>query len=1405
MSLSELNKKAKMSRGAQSQNKRKFSESRQGPTEQKYQFDYSSNYRDVEKFSVCRRLLASEVGKAFGEAANIIEHGEHFVFFPPDYPDDDEWNDPDVGPRVRMEYGTEYSAYVKLKTAYDTKCAQVYHLIWSKCTISMQNAVKEHADFNVWDRHKDVLNLWLRIVDISMNGTGAAENESKRINEAKHRFDRVHQRQNESVGEFYYRFNENYDAMVSQGAHLVQPLIPGGLTNEQLQEIFELHAEQEELLKSMSFLNKLDKIRYSGLMDDLDNAKQFGRDEYPKTLVDAYSLANRYRKNGVRIDSASRGRVERYDAAFVTADGRKSSNATKNEKKQQKEAKSNVTCYHCDEIGHVRSKCPMLAKAIKYFSKTGKTIDQLKEEVKDILVSFKGLEEFILSEQSRRPFDEKDLLLDNQASISVFCNENYVTNIRKADQEILIAGVSKDKLKTTLVADVKGLGTVYYNPNAIANILCFYDMNKRFGVKFDKFKFSMKVPMLDKSIHFVPKGKLYVCTNANFLLDRCVKDGRKIANLTKNSDNFERVQVAQFASSEAQTLTELASTSCLTTPLLKKIESDQKPERYSEKKTIFHSAECGPSDFGDEQFPQSESKSRDIDSNRLAIKSGDEPNAKGRKDKGMLTRKTGSNKTWSQSEVPFSAAVSGENAIKGSRSSENQLGSGSLNKSNDWKQSWAHGTRVMGSSAVEYTPRDGTSRVTLCGAYQFRGAPRRQTDDGTSASHKTTSSKSDSPSLKTNIAKFGTSDPWSECKISSMSPSSVASSNPKRASFDHQNHCTLVPGSCSLNPNEIYSNRSRIDEVASQDFQFLSCPNSDTEIYESSNDVNEPDSTGIDEINDEGNKMVQFDQFRDATITENDRTAPENDTSVRSHYESVTLISPAITMMKDHCDGSLLTTSEGSNDSLSNTMVLINTVEGNLLKFTKREVKDAEVAQQLYTMLGKPSMKDYLNMIRHNHIKDCPVTVKDVERALAIYGKDLGTIMGRTVSYKPDSLNDEIFVRREQDYTSLCIDIMFVNGLAFLVSISKGYNVLVVRYLNDRKMSTVELAVKQTIASYSKHDVIIKMIVCDGESAISALKASIEGVGVQLEQASKNEHVASIERAIRQIKERVRAFLHSLPFQATKEITIYLVYYIVGMINNIPRSTSVVEMSPKEKLTGKKLDYKLDFKLQFGDYCQANEEDNLKNSMKSRTFPAICLGPVGNIQSSYYFLNLNSWQVVKRRQWIKLPIPNDVIDNINAKAKTQQSKMPISNERLMSLNEDEENEVVEDTIDEQVPQWNYEPDYFHEEEADDPNGNEPDYFHEEEYQSEANEEHTNDEVAQESERKTHGYNLRKTPQREAWNNKFDENIFLMYFNVLATYNIKKAVQEYGDEGTQSMLKEMKQLHDKDVFEPMDYN
>ena len=122
------------------------------------------------------------------------------------------------------------------------------------------------------------------------------------------------------------------------------------------------------------------------------------------------------------------------------------------------------------------------------------------------------------------------------------------------------------------------------------------------------------------------------------------------------------------------------------------------------------------------------------------------------------------------------------------------------------------------------------------------------------------------------------------------------------------------------------------------------------------------------------------------------------------------------------------------SDPQAKFRVLINTVDSNLMKYTKKEIIQADLAKQLYSKLGKPSMKDFISMINHNLINNCPITINDVKRATDIYGKDLGAIMGRTLSYKPKAINDDIFIREHEDNTILYMDIMFVMGLAFLVS-----------------------------------------------------------------------------------------------------------------------------------------------------------------------------------------------------------------------------------------------------------------------------------------------------------------------------------------------------------------------------------
>ena len=77
------------------------------------------------------------------------------------------------------------------------------------------------------------------------------------------------------------------------------------------------------------------------------------------------------------------------------------------------------------------------------------------------------------------------ILLDSQSTIDLFCNEDLVENIRTAAQPMHVncnAGVRVTKL----IADLKGYGTVWFDPKAIANILSLDQFKaKKYRVQYD--------------------------------------------------------------------------------------------------------------------------------------------------------------------------------------------------------------------------------------------------------------------------------------------------------------------------------------------------------------------------------------------------------------------------------------------------------------------------------------------------------------------------------------------------------------------------------------------------------------------------------------------------------------------------------------------------------------------------------------------------------------------------------------------------------------------------------------------------------------------------------------------------------------------------------------------------------
>ena len=80
--------------------------------------------------------------------------------------------------------------------------------------------------------------------------------------------------------------------------------------------------------------------------------------------------------------------------------------------------------------------------------------------------------------------------------------------------------------------------------------------------------------------------------------------------------------------------------------------------------------------------------------------------------------------------------------------------------------------------------------------------------------------------------------------------------------------------------------------------------------------------------------------------------------------------------------------------------IFVNTVAEYKEGYTKQQIKGAEQARVLYATLSYPSMKDFKWIILSHQIKDCPTTVKDVDIAHKIWGKNIAALKGKTTRKK---------------------------------------------------------------------------------------------------------------------------------------------------------------------------------------------------------------------------------------------------------------------------------------------------------------------------------------------------------------------------------------------------------------------
>ena len=364
----------------------------------------------------------------------------------------------------------------------------------------------------------------------------------------------------------------------------------------------------------------------------------------------------------------------------------------------------------------------------------------------------------------------------------------------------------------------------------------------------------------------------------------------------------------------------------------------------------------------------------------------------------------------------------------------------------------------------------------------------------------------------------------------------------------------------------------------------------------------------------------------------------------------------------------LYTYSVEEDFSKSRVLAGVTTEAEVLSQYSKQDVAGAQRARD-YAWISGASAETIIKWIKQGKVRNSSLAVRDVLRAQKIWGRHMGSRQecGKSTAHTtmrlPEYTVPSVVPQAERDITAGA-DIFFIDKVPYFITVFERLDYVFVKRLRDRGKKQLLKAIVAALATVEAVGFKVTKLRVDGEKGIDTEEMRVllrKQAQVELEVLGEGEAVTEVERKIRQIKERVRIIWNSIPFLLTFELQDWVVQRAVYFINSEPTSNSEDSRSPREKVTGKILDEKIDFKYMFGEYVQV-VSNTTDNSMKSRTQAAVALMPTGARDGSYYFMLLSSFVPVRRVKAWKQPMPKDAIQLINARALKQRSSLKSNND-----------------------------------------------------------------------------------------------------------------------------------------------
>ena len=344
------------------------------------------------------------------------------------------------------------------------------------------------------------------------------------------------------------------------------------------------------------------------------------------------------------------------------------------------------------------------------------------------------------------------------------------------------------------------------------------------------------------------------------------------------------------------------------------------------------------------------------------------------------------------------------------------------------------------------------------------------------------------------------------------------------------------------------------------------------------------------------------------------------------------------------------------NKLINNQVSLVQTIEANKHGFSKRQILRAERALRLQETIMFPSIADYKNAIQMNAIKNCPVTIDDINILLKIYGTSIPSLKGKSTRRSPPAANTDYIelppeLEDNNRQIELAADLFYIQSIIFLLTLSKHIKFYTICHISDRTISSLCDAFDQTFRIYNAAGFTITHLHVDPEFEPLTDFMTDNDIKVILYPASQ--HVPDIERGIRFTKDRYRTVYHSLPYRSIpKQMIIALAKRVIKFINMFPPKGGVSKYySPRAIITRLPLDYNMSCQHPFGSYVQANNHPDPTNTPAARTLDCIYLDSIGGPAGGHSLLHLPTNRVITRTTVHEVPLSKAALQRVETLAK----------------------------------------------------------------------------------------------------------------------------------------------------------